>query len=140
MKVNNASDDAAGSSVANKLASQLAGIKMALRNTADGISLVQTALSGMSNTMTLTQRLREITVQASSGVYTHSDRINAQSEVAELLAHIERCTGFALPERQRDVLMTHARAKLDRTRQAFLEAKAARKSVSTSRRAYLTDL
>ena len=36
--------------------------------------------------------------------------------------------------------MTHARAKLDRTRQAYLEAKAAGKPVSTSRRAYLTDL
>jgi flagellin-like hook-associated protein FlgL len=90
LKVNNASDDAAGSSVANKLASQLAGIKMALRNTADGISLVQTALSGMSTTMTLTQRLREITVQASNGIYTHSDRINAQSEVAELLDEMKR--------------------------------------------------
>ena len=36
--------------------------------------------------------------------------------------------------------MTHARAKLDRTRQAYLDAKAAGKSVSTSRRGYLTDL
>ena len=63
-----------------------------------------------------------------------------EAEVAELLAHIERCTGFALLDRKRDVIMIHARAKLDRTRQAFLEAKAARKSVSTSRRAYLTDL
>ena len=68
------------------------------------------------------------------------ESFDVEAEVAELLAHIERCTGFALPERQRDVIMTHARAKLDRTRQAYLEAKAAGKRVSTSRRAYLTDL
>ncbi len=68
------------------------------------------------------------------------ESFDVEAEVAELLAHIERCTGFALLDRKRDVIMTHARAKLDRTRQAFLEAKAAGKRVSTSRRAYLTDL
>ena len=68
------------------------------------------------------------------------ESFDVDAEVEELLAHIERCTGFALPERQRDVIMTHARAKLDRTRQAYLAAKAAGKPVSTSRRAYLTDL
>ena len=68
------------------------------------------------------------------------ESFDVEAEVAELLAHIERCTGFALLDRKRDVIMTHARAKLDRTRQAFLEAKAAGKPVSTSRRAYLTDL
>lgn len=61
-------------------------------------------------------------------------------EVAELLAHIERCTGFALPDRKRDVIMTDARAKLDRTRRAYLKAKTAGKPVSTSCRAFLTDL
>ena len=65
---------------------------------------------------------------------------DVEEEVAELLAHIERCTGFALLDRKRDVIMIHARAKLDRTRQAYLEAKAAGKPVSTSRRAYLADL
>ncbi|WP_245890544.1 hypothetical protein [Roseovarius confluentis] len=68
------------------------------------------------------------------------DNFDFETEVADLLSHIERCTGFALPERKRDVIMTHARAKLDRTRRAYLEAKAAGKPVSTSRRAFLTDL
>ena len=52
------------------------------------------------------------------------ESFDVDAEVEELLAHIERCTGFALPERQRDVIMTHARSKLDRTRQAYLDAKA----------------
>jgi len=61
------------------------------------------------------------------------ESFDVEAEVAELLAHIERCTGFALADRKRDVIMTHARAKFDRTRQAYLEAKAAGKPVSTSR-------
>lgn len=68
------------------------------------------------------------------------ESFDVDAEVGGLLVHIERCTGFALPERPRDVIMTHARAKLDRTRHAYLEAKAAGKPVSTSRRACLTDL
>ncbi|MGR3369462.1 hypothetical protein [Sagittula sp.] len=68
------------------------------------------------------------------------ESFDVEAEVAELLAHIECCTGFALLDRKRDVIMIHARAKLDRTRQAFLEAKAAGKPVSTSRRAYLTEV
>ena len=77
---------------------------------------------------------------ARSGTVPWFDNFDVEEEVAELLAHIERCTGFALPARKRAVIMTHARAKLDRTRQAYLEAKAVGKPVSTSRRAYLTDL
>lgn len=77
---------------------------------------------------------------ARSGTVLWFDSFDVEAEVADLLAHIERCTGFALPARQRAVIMSHARAKLDRTRQAFLEAKVAGKPVSTSRRAYLTDL
>jgi len=68
------------------------------------------------------------------------ESFDVEAEVEDLLAHIERCTGFALPARQRAVIMSHARAKLDKNRQAYLDAKAAGKSVSTSRRAYLTDL
>ena len=77
---------------------------------------------------------------ARSGTVPWFESFDVEAEVEDLLAHIERCTGFALPARQRAVIMSHARSKLDRTRQAYLEAKAVGKPVSTSRRAYLTDL
>ena len=48
MRINSAADDAAGLAVANKMQSQQRGINMAMRNSQDGISLVQTAESGMS--------------------------------------------------------------------------------------------
>jgi hypothetical protein len=79
-------------------------------------------------------------VAARSDTVPWFDNFDVEAEVADILAHIERCSGFALPARQRDVIMFHATAKLDKNRQAYLDAKAAGKSVSTSRRAYLTDL
>jgi hypothetical protein len=79
-------------------------------------------------------------VAARSGTVPWFESFDVEAEVEDLLAHIERCTGFALPARKRDVIMSFAKSKLDRTRQAYLEAKAAGKPVSTSRRAYLTDL
>ena len=47
LRINQAADDAAGLAVATKMESQLRGINMAIRNSNDGISLVQTAESGM---------------------------------------------------------------------------------------------
>lgn len=77
---------------------------------------------------------------ARSGTVPWFESFNVEAEVEDLLTHIERCTGFALPARKRAVIMSHATAKLDKNRQASLDAKAAGKSVSTSQRAYLTDL
>ncbi|MEP2984971.1 MAG: hypothetical protein ABJN39_12240 [Sulfitobacter sp.] len=77
---------------------------------------------------------------ARSGTVPWFESYDVEAEVEDLLTHIERCTGFALPAQQRAVIMSHATAKLDKNRQAYLEAKAAGKPVSTSRRAYLTDL
>jgi hypothetical protein len=79
-------------------------------------------------------------VAARSGTVPWFDNFDVEAEVADLLAHIERCTGFPLPARKRDVIMSFAKSKFDKTRQGYLEAKAAGKPVSTSRRAYLTDL
>lgn len=68
---------------------------------------------------------------ARSGTVPWFDNFDVEAEVADLLAHIERCTGFAPPARQRDVIMSFAKSKFDKTRQGYLEAKAARKPVST---------
>ncbi len=68
------------------------------------------------------------------------DSFDVEAEVATLLAHIERWTKFALPARKRTVIMSYANTKLDKTRQAYQEAKAAGKRVSTSRRVFLTEI
>jgi flagellin len=90
MRINSAADDAAGMAVANKMTSQLSGIKMAIRNSQDGISLVQTAESGMSEITNMILRMRELAVQMENGIYTAKDRDNAQLEVNALLAEMDK--------------------------------------------------
>ena len=90
MRINSAADDAAGLAVANKMKSQLSGIKMAIRNSQDGISLVQTAEAGMGEVTNMILRMRELAVQMENGIYTAKDRDNAQLEVNALLAEIDK--------------------------------------------------
>ena len=63
LRINSAADDAAGLAVATKMESQLRGINMAIRNSNDGISLVQTAESGMAEISNMVIRMRELSVQ-----------------------------------------------------------------------------
>jgi len=90
LRINSAADDAAGLAVANKMQSQLQGIKMAVRNSQDGISLVQTAESGMGEISNMILRMRELAVQMENGIYTAKDRDNAQLEVNALLAEVDK--------------------------------------------------
>ena len=90
LRINSAADDAAGLAVANKMQSQLSGIKMAIRNSQDGISLVQTAEAGMGEITNMILRMRELAVQMENGIYTAKDRDNAQLEVNALLAEIDK--------------------------------------------------
>jgi flagellin len=90
MRINSAADDAAGLAVANKMQSQLSGIKMAIRNSQDGISLVQTAEAGMGEITNMILRMRELAVQMENGIYTSKDRDNAQLEVNALLSEIDK--------------------------------------------------
>ncbi len=91
-RINSAADDAAGLAVANKMTSQLSGIKMAIRNSQDGISLLQTADGALGEISKLVRRMRELAVQMQNGIYTAQDRSNAQMEVRALLAEIEKIT------------------------------------------------
>ena len=90
LRINSAADDAAGLAVANKMQSQLSGIKMAIRNSQDGISLVQTAESGMGEITNMILRMRELAVQMENGIYTSKDRDNAQLEINALLAEVDK--------------------------------------------------
>ena len=89
-RINSASDDAAGLAVASKMTSQVLGMKMAIRNTQDGISLVQTAEGSMKEINSMLLRMRELAVQMHNSVYTSKDRDNAQMEVNALLQQIDQ--------------------------------------------------
>jgi flagellin len=90
LRVNNASDDAAGLSIATRMDAQVRGINVAIRNANDGISLAQTAEGAVSTTTDILQRMRELAVQAQNATNGTSDRANLDTEYQQLSAEITR--------------------------------------------------
>ncbi len=90
LRVNSAADDAAGLAVANRMQLQLRSMDKAIANSSNGVSLLQSALSGMDEINDIILRMRELSVRAASGIFGHSDRLNSQKEVDALLAEITR--------------------------------------------------
>jgi len=95
MRINRAGDDASGLAVSEKLRSQIQGLKRANQNTMDGISFIQTAEGYLEETQTILQRLRELAVQASNGIYTSEDRMQIQVEVSQLVDEVNRIASHA---------------------------------------------
>ena len=90
LRINSASDDAAGLAVAGKMESQLRGINMSIRNAQDGVGLIQTGEAGLNEIRNMVLRIRELAVQMANGIYENTpDRSNAQLEVAALLEQVD---------------------------------------------------
>jgi flagellin len=90
LRVNSAKDDAAGLAIASRMDSQARGMNVAVRNANDGISLVQTAESGMAVIGDMFQRMRELAVQASNGTNTTNDLSALQNEYDALNTEVLR--------------------------------------------------
>ncbi len=90
MRINTASDDAAGLAISTRMSAQISGLSQAVRNANDGISLVQVAEGAMEESVNALQRIRELAVQAANGTVTSSDRKDMQLEVNQLLSEIQR--------------------------------------------------
>ena len=95
MKINRAGDDASGLAVSEKMRSQIRGLRRAEYNVEDGISFIQTAEGYLGETQSILQRLRELAVQASNGVYSTDDRTLIQVEVSQLVDEIDRISSHA---------------------------------------------
>lgn len=87
-RINTAADDAAGLAISNSMTSQITGMNQAIRNSNDGISLVQTADGALDEVTNMLQRIRELAVQSASGTYSSDDQGNMQTEVTQLKAQI----------------------------------------------------
>jgi len=89
LRINSAADDAAGLAVAGKMESQLRGINMSIRNSQDGVGLIQTAESGLNEIRNMVLRIRDLAVQMANGIYENTpDRSNAQLEVTALIDQV----------------------------------------------------
>jgi len=90
LRINSASDDAAGMAVSEKLKNQVRGLNQAQRNAQDGISLIQTAEGGLAETHNILARMRELAVQAANDTLNNSDRSNLEAEFTQLKAEVTR--------------------------------------------------
>lgn len=90
LRINSASDDAAGFAVSEKMRSQIAGIDTALRNSRDASSMLQTAEGALEQTNSMLQRMRELSVQAGNDSLTSQDRQYMQLEIDELKKQVDR--------------------------------------------------
>ncbi|MGY1849794.1 flagellin N-terminal helical domain-containing protein, partial [Blastococcus sp. SYSU DS1021] len=89
-RINRAADDAAGLAISEGLRSQVGGLKVAVRNAQDGVSVVQTAEGALTEVHSILQRVRDLTVQASNtGVVTETARGYIATEIGELGAALE---------------------------------------------------
>lgn len=95
LRINRAGDDSSGLAVSEKMRSQIRGLQQAERNAADGISMIQTAEGYLQETQDILQRLRELAVQASNGIYTSEDRMQIQVEVSSLVDEVNRIASHA---------------------------------------------
>lgn len=90
LRVNRASDDAAGLSISESLRAQLRGTAQAAKNSQDGISLTQLADGGLNEIAGALQRMRELAVQAANGTYGLAERSSMQQEVSQLMSEIDQ--------------------------------------------------
>ncbi|MCR5347429.1 MAG: flagellin, partial [Fretibacterium sp.] len=90
LRINSAADDAAGLAISEKMRAQVRGLDQAVANSQDGISMIQTAEGALSETHSILQRMRELSVQAANDTLTQQDRGYIQDEVDQLREEITR--------------------------------------------------
>jgi flagellin len=90
-RINRAADDAAGLSISEGLRAQTGGLKVAVRNAQDGISVVQTAEGALTEVHSILQRMRDLAVQANNtGAQDVQAREAAQTELTQLSSELDR--------------------------------------------------
>ena len=88
LRINSASDDAAGLAIASRMESQVRGLQAAIKNVT--VSVTQTAEGAMEEIGNILQRMRELAVQSANDSNSDADRAYLQQEVAQLSDEITR--------------------------------------------------
>ena len=90
LRINRAADDAAGLTISEKLRAQFRGLDQAVRNSQDGISLIQTGEGALNEVHDLLQRMRELSVQGGNDTLNSIDRESLKDELTQLRIEIDR--------------------------------------------------
>lgn len=94
-RINRAGDDASGLAVSEKMRAQIRGLNQASENAQNGISFIQTTEGYLQETTDIMQRIRELAVQSSNGIYSDEDRMQIQVEVSQLVSEVDRIASQA---------------------------------------------
>ncbi|GAB6034256.1 flagellin N-terminal helical domain-containing protein [Galenea microaerophila] len=114
LRINHTADDAAGKAVVTRMDSQVIGTDMAIRNTQDGINIIQTIDGATEEVVNMLQRIRELGIQAANDTYTSVQRAQMNQEVTQLKSEIDRVAsttkfnGIALMNGSNAQLSIHA--------------------------------
>jgi len=92
LRINSASDDAAGMAIASRMTSQIKGLDQAVRNANDGISMLQTADAALATVSNMMQRQHELAVQYNNATYSDEDKTALEAEFDTLGTEIGRIT------------------------------------------------
>jgi len=95
LRITRAGDDASGLAVSEKMRAQIRGLRQASRNATDGISFIQTAEGYLQESSDVLHRIRELSIQASNGIYSAEDRMQIQVEVSQLVDEVDRVASHA---------------------------------------------
>lgn len=96
-RINSAADDAAGLAIATRMSTKIKGLEVGVRNSNDGMSMIQTGEAGLGSISNILQRMRDLGVQAVNGTNSADDRASLDTEFQELMAeitHIAQNTTF----------------------------------------------
>lgn len=94
-RINRAGDDASGLAVSEKMRAQIRGLNQASQNASNGISFIQTTEGYLQETTDIMQRIRELAIQSSNGIYSDEDRMQIQVEVSALVSEVDRIASAA---------------------------------------------
>jgi len=90
MRINGASDDAAGLAISTRLGAQVRGVNQAIRNANDGQAMLQTAEGALGEITNIVTRIKELAVQSANGTNSTSDRASLDAEVQTLISEVTR--------------------------------------------------
>ena len=90
LRINSAKDDAAGLAISTRFSAQVQGLKVAIRNASDGVSLAQVAEGALGSMTDNLLRIRDLALQASNATNSKQDREALNEEVQQLITEIER--------------------------------------------------
>lgn len=93
LRINQAADDAAGMAISSGMTAQVRGLTQAIRNAGDGLSLLGTAESAISEQTNILQRIRELAVQSANDTNSVGNRASLNDEVDSLVSELERISG-----------------------------------------------